>query len=332
MDDFPKRLNRVEIDTEGYCRKKTGKDFTFYNANGDIIKSEKELKRILALVIPPAWSDVWICKDQLGHIQCTGVDEKQRKQYIYHPDYSKFQQEAKFARLKDFGERLPKIRKKIETDLEQDKWTKSKVLALIVHLLDEHYLRIGNSHYQKENDSYGITTIRRKHIDHKKDELILKYKAKSNKIREIHIDDMEIAALVAEISDCPGYEIFKYQENASTWIDIKSEDVNEYIHSISSHEFSAKTFRTWGGAKLAVDYYDAAFQKFKKNNRLKLESTLIKMVAKDLGNTVTVCRKYYIHPTVLKTVVENGIPNLESKFKNLKKLSKAERITMQLIH
>ena len=331
MENFPTQLVRIETDTEGYYRKKNGKSFSFYTSDGKEIKTKKVLDRIEALVIPPAWTDVWICKDDCGHIQCTGVDEKQRKQYIYHPKYSEFQQQEKFKRLKDFANLLPAIRKKIETDLEQDQWTKSKVLALILHLLDEYYLRIGNTQYQKENDSYGITTVRRRHIELKKNELILKYKAKSNKIREIHIDDKEVANLVAEISDFPGYEIFKYQENASTWVDIKSEDVNEYIHQIADDEFSAKTFRTWGGSKLAVEYYKDALQKTEKNSRLKLETTLVKMVAKELGNTVTICRKYYIHPDILSQLIESGLPPLKSKYKNKKFLSNSERIALQLI-
>lgn len=301
-------------DTEpGITRKKWGRGFIYRDDNGVKIKDEVTINRIKDLVIPPVWQDVWICPTANGHLQCTGLDLKNRKQYIYHPDWVEYNQKNKFSRLKVFGKKLPIIRREIEKDLEQKKWTKTKVLALVVHILDEYYLRIGNQYYTDKNDTYGLTTLRRKHIDETTDGVKLSYKAKSNKQRELTIDDELLSDLIKEMSELPGYEVFRYKEGYRNWTSIDSHDVNEYIKELVSEDFTAKDFRTWGGTKLAVELYPKAKEEVAQNKRLQLEPTLVKLVASRLGNTVATCREYYIHPKVLEELTDDKFsgPDLE---------------------
>jgi len=300
MSEIKSDLTHVNDTQPGFTRKKWGRGFIYYDPNGVKIKDKATINRIKDLVIPPNWKDVWICSEENGHLQCTGLDQKERKQYIYHPEWVKYNQQNKFSRLKLFGLKLPIIRKQIEKDLQQKKWTKSKVLALVIHVLDEYYLRIGNQYYANKNNTYGLTTLRRKHIDNTSDTLQLNYKAKSNKERELTIEDDQLAELIKEISDLPGYEIFRYREGSNSWVSIDSKDVNDYIKNMVQEDFTAKDFRTWGGTKLTVEFLPEAKVKVRQNKRLSLEPTLVKLVAKSLGNTVATCRKYYIHPDVLQ--------------------------------
>lgn len=311
MSEIESKLTHVSDTQPGFTRKKWGRGFIYYDPEGIKIEDKATLKRIKDLVIPPNWKEVWICSEENGHLQCTGLDQKKRKQYIYHPDWIKYNQQNKFARLKSFGHKLPIIRKQIGKDLQQKRWSKTKVLALVVHILDEYYLRIGNEYYAKKNNTYGLTTLRRKHIEDSSHTLELNYTAKSNKERQLIIDDEELVDLIKEISDLPGYEIFRYRENANSWTSIDSEDVNNYIKNMVQEDFTAKVFRTWGGTKLAVEFLPKAQEKVRQNKRLHLEPTLVKMVAQSLGNTVATCRKYYIHPDVLKNLTSGKTSVLE---------------------
>lgn len=306
MSEIKDSLTHVNDTQPGFTRKKWGRGFIYFDPEGVKIEDKATLKRIKSLVIPPNWEEVWICSEENGHLQCTGLDQKKRKQYIYHPEWVKYNQQNKFSRLKSFGQKLPLIRKQIEKDLQQKKWTKTKVLALAVHILDEYYLRIGNQYYAKKNNTYGLTTLRRKHIENSSDILQVNYKAKSNKERQLIIDDEELVELIKEISDLPGYEVFRYREKANSWISIDSEDVNDYIKGMVQEDFTAKVFRTWGGTKLAVEFLPEAKEKVRQNKRLNMETTLVKMVAQSLGNTVATCRKYYIHPDVLKELTSDN--------------------------
>lgn len=300
MEDIENNLTYVNDTQPGFTRKKWGRGFIYCDHEGVKIKDKTTINRIKDLVIPPNWKDVWICSIENGHLQCTGLDQKERKQYIYHPEWVKSNQQNKFSHLKSFGQKLPLIRQQIEKDLHQEKWTKTKVLALVIHILDEYYLRIGNQYYAKKNNTYGLTTLRRKHIENSADTLQLNYTAKSNKDRQLIIDDEELVELIKEISDLPGYEVFRYRENANSWVSIDSEDVNDYLKNMVREDFTAKVFRTWGGTKLAVEFLPEAKEKVRQNKRLSLEPTLVKLVAQSLGNTVATCRKYYIHPDVLE--------------------------------
>ena len=324
-----------EIDDSAMCisRKKSGKGYSFYDENGKLIKDKKALKRLRKLVIPPMWNDVMVCRFDDGHIQAIGRDDKNRKQYIYHSAYEKQQQEEKFKKMLDFSERLPKIRKKAHEHLEEKDWGRDKVLALIILLLDEYGIRIGNKEYRKQNDSYGLTTLRRKHLAIEDDELVLSFKGKSNQEQEIHIDDEELIPFIKESADLPGYEIFKYRDNGNKYHDILSSDVNQYISQYMGKGFSSKDFRTWSANRLAVECYPMALEELKDGSRKKFSNILIKMVAAELGNTPSVCRDYYVHPAIFNSIDKKTLPN-PNPFKETKSsfgLTASEKLARQVI-
>ena len=325
------RLVYVTDEQPGYTRIKRGNSFVYLDEKKLELSEEQVIKRIDDLVIPPIWKDVWICKHENGHLQSTGRDAKNRKQYIYHPLWTAHNQQNKFGKLKEFGLALPKMRKQVEVDLSQPEWEKNKVLALVVHLLDDYFLRVGNPYYTDQNASYGITTLRRKHIDESKNSLSLEYKAKSNRIRKIDIRNKRLAKLVREISELPGYEIFRYRENSRTWNNIGSSDVNEYIQKHIGSDFSAKDFRTWGGTKLAISLHDEARQKTEQNKRLQFEPTLVRLISQRLGNKLSTCREYYIHPEVLSAAENHEIPTApKPEFQKLD-LEEEEKLVLTIL-
>lgn len=314
--DYPHHLKFVTDDTPGYTRKRWGKGFIFLDEQQQTIKDPKTVHFIKSLVIPPMWEQVWICPHADGYLQSTGKDGKSRKQYIYHPDWINYRQQAKFEDILHFGEQLPLIRKTYRKDLKRKNWSKPRVIALIVKLMDQYYFRVGNKYYSKVNDSFGITTLRRKHLNEESDGLLLSYQAKSGKQRNIKIDNPRVANLIKEVSELPGYEIFRYLDEDRHWNSIDSSDVNDYLKEISGAHFTAKNFRTWGASKSAIEYFDRAREDIQENPRLKFEPTLIKKVAKIMGNTLSVCRKYYVHPYVIEHLEENQNLALDKVFTN----------------
>ncbi len=300
-----------EIDDSAMCisRKKRGKGYSFYDENGKLIKDKTNLKRLKGLVIPPMWHDVMICRFDDGHIQAVGRDAKDRKQYIYHSAYEKRQQEEKFRKMLDFSERLPKIRKKAHAHLNAKGWGKNKLVALIILLLDEYGIRIGNKEYKKQNDSYGLTTLRRKHLAIEDDELVLSFIGKSHKEQEVHIDDEELVPFVKEVASMPGYEIFRYRDENKKYNEVDSDDVNEYITEFMGEDFSSKDFRTWSANRLAVECYPLALEELNSGSQKKFSNIVIKMVAAELGNTPSVCRNYYVHPALFRRIDEKNMPD-----------------------
>ncbi|TRX60523.1 DNA topoisomerase IB [Fulvivirga sp. M361] len=332
----PQRLTFFNDDNPGWTRRRWGRGFRYLDVNAVPLKDPGSLDRIKALVIPPAWHNVWISPLENGHLQCTGKDLKNRKQYIYHPDWTALRQSAKFDKLKDFGERLPKIRKAYHAGLQEKKWTRHKVISLILYLLDNYYFRIGNKQYSESNQTYGLTTLRRKHLIVDDDTFSLAYTAKSGKLRRVKIGDAKAAKLIREISELPGYEIFRYKNGSGNYVNMDSSDVNEYLHTFAGDKFSAKDFRTWGASKLALEEYEPTIQAVKGNSRLKFETTLVKRVAKQMGNTVSVCRKYYIHPEILQYLTENQPVTLANLFieqaqEKVNGLSQIENIMLTII-
>lgn len=311
----PDDLIYVDDYSRGYSRIKKNDKFRYLNEEGHILSNRKEILRIENLAIPPMWEDVWICSDPYGHIQATGKDAKGRKQYLYHKQWTEHLSQHKFDDLLNFALKLPVIRAQVAKDLRRRKWDKKKVLALAVKLLDELYLRVGNQFYKNENGTYGLTTLRKKHIQEDKKHLILKYKAKSGKIRQITVNHPTLRNLLKHCAELPGYELFKYKEDGK-YITITSRDINQYLHDISDAHITAKNFRTWGGTVLVIKYQAEALESIKSNPRKKLETTLIKLVANKLNNTVSVCRKYYIHPSILETVTKSQ--NLKIKLPRAK--------------
>ena len=303
-------INIKEIDETalGITRRKVGKGYVFVDENGNKIIDRPTLKRLRGLVIPPMWSNVLICKFDDGHIQAIGRDTKGRKQYIYHSVYEKLKQEAKFKKMVDFSAALPKIRKRAYKDLKSIVWGKNKLTALIVLLLDEYGVRIGNQEYRKRNETFGLTTLRRKHLNINEEEIVFSFKGKSNKQREVHIDDSELIPFILEAASLPGYEIFRYQDNLGEFHDVDSDDVNTYIHRFMGDAFSSKDFRTWAANRLAIECYPLAIKDQKNGTKRKFSNIVIKMVASELGNTPTVCRSYYVHPAIFNEVDKKSIP------------------------
>lgn len=295
-------LKYVSDSDPGYFREKYEEDFRYLDENRSVVNNPELLKRFKSLVIPPMWSDVWICKLDNGHLQATGRDAKHTKQYRYHPKYIQHKQLSKYNRLSEFGEHLPSIRKKVYSLLKERKWTKEKVIALMIVLLDEAHFRIGNPYYTKQNDSYGLSTLRRKHIaevDQK--HVVFDFKGKKGVYRHVEIENPKLAKLIKHSAELPGYELFRYYENG-VYNNIYSDDVNEFLAHNEEHNFTCKDFRTWGANSVAIKMYHSARRIVEENPRKKLKTTLIKLVAAELGNTASVCEKYYLHPSIIKSI------------------------------
>lgn len=324
-----------EIDDSALCiaRRKYGKGYQFFDENGIKIVDEKALRRLKKLVIPPMWNNVMICRFDDGHIQAIGRDLKGRKQYIYHSVYEKMKQEEKFNRMIHFAQNLPAIRKQAQQDLKTKDWNKMKVVALLVSILDEYGIRIGNRQYRDKNETYGLTTLRRKHLTIEKNELIFSFKGKSNQAREVHIDDKVLISFIKQAAELPGYEIFRYKDKSGNFHEVDSDEVNEYIRMYMGEEFSSKDFRTWAASRLAVELYPYAIEEQQNGSRSKFSNILIKMVAEELGNTPTVCKNYYVHPTLFNLIDKKKIPNPNPKKddKNTFGLDGSEKLMIELI-
>ncbi len=310
-EDRP-QLIYISDEENGIIRRRCGKGFTYHLSTGERITDEATLVWLKALVIPPAWTNVWICPEQNGHLLATGRDEKGRKQYIYHPDWMAFQQASKFQKMVRFAEMLPHIRRQLAQDLRKRGWVRERVLALAVSLLDECGMRIGNQQYVEANGTYGLTTLRRKHLEIDRNGIHFSYKGKSGQYREVEIEDRKLTRLVKDLCGLPGYEVFRYQGEDGKYHNIDSADVNEYIRQIAGEEFSSKDFRTWAATTAAVEFFPLALEEVAENPRRKLDVALVRLVADFIGNTLAVCRKYYIHPAIMARVEAGDIPSLES--------------------
>lgn len=295
-------LQQVDDSMLSIKRKKKGRGFQYFDEQNQKIVQAKLLRRLKALVIPPMWTEVNICRWHDGHIQATGRDQKGRKQYIYHSEWERQQQNQKFAKLAVFGQLLPKIRKQCQQALEQRNWPKSKVLSLMLLILDQTGIRIGNSYYTEQNASYGLSTLRRKHISVTGSELIFSYQGKSHQARQVTIDDTSLIKHIRQVAQQPGYEIFRYQDEQSNWHDIDSNQVNDYLRELAGENVTCKDFRTWVASRLAVEYYPQALAEIGQNPRRKLINVLLRFVADELGNTPNVCKDYYIHPQIMQLI------------------------------
>lgn len=275
-----------------------GKNRFYYRyASGNKVTGERVLKRIKKLVIPPNWRDTYISRDTKASIQAIGYDEKGRKQYIYHDKWHEQQQVEKFERLVAFGNALPDFREHCLSLISQDTWTLQRACALVCLLLDYTGARVGNAQYSKENNTYGLTTLRRKHVQAQCDDSVeLAYVGKHGKPRSLKVNDPELASLICDCAQQQGYCLFRYQDSNGRWHDVTSEDVNEFIHKELGKQFSCKDFRTWASSRFALTNLPDVYDQVANSRTKKWESTLSKVVSAQLGNTPTVCRKYYIHP------------------------------------
>lgn len=299
----------------GFFRQKINNKLQYYDLQGRRITDDGTLNRINSLVIPPAWKKVWISPKKNGHIQATGIDEKGRKQYIYHPDWIKISQENKFSKMLDFGKSLPKIRGKVRYELNKEDLSKEKILATIIWLLEHTFIRIGNEQYSQENNSFGLTTFRNKHVKVKGKDINFRFRGKSGVEHEIEISHPKVAKIIRKCIELPGYELFQYVDNDGKRHTVDSADVNDYLKEITEDDFTAKDFRTWGGSNIASTHLYKTGPYENKTQLKKILSETCKTVSERLGNTVAVCRSYYIHPAVFKTYEENSlIPHFGKHF------------------
>ncbi|QCZ93616.1 DNA topoisomerase IB [Salinimonas iocasae] len=286
----------------GIIRKRRGKGFEYFYVSGRKVQSGRVLDRLSKLVIPPNWQNVRIATNPSDNLQATGYDAKNRKQYIYHPKWHEQQQALKFERLSGFGSVLPEFRQYCWGKVEKDDWTPEKTLSLICLLLDHTGLRIGNRNYTQQNNTYGLTTLRRKHVQQDDDHVTLSFVGKHNKPRNVEVEDGKLADLVAQSAQERGYALFRYEDRAGRWHDIDSDDVNQFIHDRLGAEYSCKDFRTWGASRFALFSMPEVALKVKENKRRSWPATLTSHVASMLGNTPTVCRQYYLHPNIYSIV------------------------------
>jgi len=314
LDDLKKHeLKYISVTTPGIFRVKTKNTIQYYGPQGEKITNEKTLTRINNLVIPPAWKDVWICPIPNGHLQATGIDEKGRKQYIYHKEWNALVSQNKFDKVIDFGLSLPKIRQKVSYDLKRESTDKRKIIATIVWLLEHTFLRVGNEEYMKENNSFGLTTLRNKHATILRNEVILQFKGKHGVNTIVEITNPTIIKNIKKCIELPGYELFQFVDENNNRHTIDSVDINEFLQEVTNNDFTAKDFRTWGATNLSSKILYKAGMAADKQSLKENVNSMVKQVAHQLNNTVSVCKNYYIHPTVIKTYSNNAlIPHFTS--------------------
>jgi DNA topoisomerase-1 len=307
-------LRYVSDQKPGYTRRSKGDDFEFLDLEGKVIQDEQRLLRIKRLAIPPAYTDVWICPLPNGHIQATGRDARGRKQYRYHERWREVRDENKYEKMALFGEALPKIRKRVEEDLALPGLPRNKVLATVVHLLERTFIRVGNEEYARENKSFGLTTMKDRHVEIKGSKLSFQFRGKSGIKHEVDVKDRRIARIVSKLQDLPGQDLFQYLDENGDRCDVTSQDVNDYLREITGQDFSAKDFRTWAGtvlAAIALNHVGAFETKKQAKANIK---TAITAVSKLLGNTPAICRKCYVHPAVFETYLSGAaIEGLKQK-------------------
>lgn len=295
---MPADLRQSSDEEPGFTRRKFGKGYAYYDVAGRKVEDAEVKQRLNALAVPPAYRNVWYCRDPRGHIQATGYDAKNRKQYRYHDDYRLHAEADKFARTAEFGEILPRIRKRVASDLRKRSLSRETVLAAVVRLLDTAHLRIGNRRYARDNKSFGLTTLRVRHVERLKTRLKVNFRGKHGVERDVTITDPALVRILSDCRDLPGQELFQYLAEDGERRTIDSADVNDYLRAISGTDFTAKQFRTWGASKLAMEEILAA----RKLRQPLSVANLIEPVAEALGNTPAVTRSSYIHPLLVEAV------------------------------
>lgn len=320
----------------GIERRKSGEKFNYY-FRGKLIKDDEVLLRIKHLVIPPAWTKVWICEKENGHLQATGYDAKNRKQYKYHPHWNSLRNHTKYYRLIDFGKVLPEIRKQLEKDLSMQGLPLRKVLAAVVALMERTHIRIGNSFYEKEYGSYGLTTLKDKHVKFNGSAVTFDFIGKKGVSHSIKLKNKKLATVIKKCRDVPGKELFQFYDEDDQRHSIDSGLVNNYIREISGGDFTAKDFRTWAGtvqAFLALKAIGCCDTKTEIKRRM-VEA--LDMVSDHLGNTRTVCKKYYVHPMILSLYESKKLEKYMDEVDKVEKsgdkngLTSEEKIVMKIL-
>jgi DNA topoisomerase-1 len=292
------KLHHVSDDIPGITRHKARHGFDYRHPDGELVRDIETLKRIRSLVIPPAWTAVWICPYPNGHIQAVGRDQRGRKQYRYHPRWRDVRDESKYGKMLIFGRVLPSIRERVEADLRRRGLPRERVLAAVVRLMEATLFRIGNTEYAKANKSYGLTTLRDRHVEIDGSHIHLDFRGKHGIRHESDIHDRRLARIVKDCRDLPGYELFQYIDEECVRHTVDSADVNEYLREASGEEITAKDFRTWAATNLAA----LALQEFElfdtEAKKKRAVVGAVAKVAKHLGNTPAICRRCYIHPAI----------------------------------
>lgn len=299
-------------DQPGIRRRRRGRGFAYVDEEGHPV-DDSARRRIQKLVIPPAWSDVWICKDPNGHIQATGRDLKGRKQYIYHPRFRKWREQQKFERILDFAKALPNLRRKVSADLNDRRLSRRLVLATAVRVLDRTLMRIGNEEYARQNQSYGLTTLSAEHIETGSRRVRFSFRGKSGKIFNAELADRRVIAILRRLEGLPGQYLFQYLDEKGGAQRITSDDVNAYIREAAQGTFSAKDFRTWAATVLAVTCLLQLEPASSPTAVKKNIAHAIRSVSQRLGNTPAVCRTSYVHPEALESYRDGSLVSLASK-------------------
>lgn len=301
----------------GFTRKIIKDKFVYFDLEGKEITDQETIDRINKLVIPPAYKNVWICPHKNGYLQATGYDDRGRKQYRYHPNWITFSQQEKFAHMIDFGMHLPEIRKKIRKDLDLPGMPREKVIAAVVWLLENTLIRVGNEEYEKENKSFGLTTLKNRHVDtDDSSQIYFHFKGKSGVYHKVHFRNKRVASIIRQCKELPGQDLFEYKDDDGKIQTVSSSDVNDYLRDITGVDTTAKDFRTWGGTVLAADCFDKCGicddEKLSKKNIVET----IKKVSSHLRNRPATCKKYYIHPTIINAYSSGYVlSSLEEKMK-----------------
>jgi DNA topoisomerase-1 len=315
----------------GIQRKKHGKGFTYIYKN-ETVKDKSILERIKSLVIPPAWENVWISSVENGHLQVTGIDVRGRKQYKYHPLWEQLRNETKFHRMLEFGKILPAIRRRVENDLRPSEMTQKKVIATVIKLMEQTFIRIGNQNYEKEYGSYGLTTLKNRHIKINRHSIRFSFIGKKGVAHSVTLKSKRMARIVKQCMEIPGQELFQYIDINGERHSIGSGDVNNYIKAITENDMSSKDFRTWAGSLIALQAFREAGEFDSATAAKKKIVEVLDFVSKRLGNTRSVCRKYYVHPILISLYESNRLNKyFEKKENGMEGLSDDENILMRIL-
>ncbi len=331
-------LRYVNDDDPGITRVMKGTRATYRDAGGRVVRDKATLARIKALAIPPAWTDVWICPTADGHIQATGRDARRRKQYRYHPRWQQVRDAAKYGRLLAFGKALPALRRRVMRDLQAPPLSRQRVLATVVRLLETTMIRVGNEEYARSNQSFGLTTLRDRHVRVSRNTLQFRFRAKSGVWQQIELEDGRLARTVKRCQDLPGQVLFQYLDSNGERQRVTSEDVNAYLRDAAGGAFTAKDFRTWAGTVLASAALEELDEVDTTTARKKNIARAIETVARQLGNTKAVCRRCYVHPAVLEHYLDGAtIDVLRGRAESLivkggRHLSREETAVLALLH
>jgi DNA topoisomerase I len=297
-------LRYVTDDEPGIRRVRRGRGFSYHTAKGRLVTSDEERERIEELAIPPAWTGVWICSDSRGHIQATGRDAEGRKQYRYHPAWVEIRGRRKFHRMAVFGRALPRIRRRVRRDLRRDGMPRQKVLAVLVRLLDLTGIRIGNRDSSRKSGSYGLTTLRRKHVVFADGGAWVSFRGKGGKEHEVGLNDELLAGILQACYEIPGYELFQYRDEEGARHPVTAADVNAYIREVGDADFTARDFRTWTGTIQLLEALSRLPTAEDDGARRKSLGVAFDLVAASLGNTPAICREFYVHPILVDTHLE----------------------------